>query len=154
DASQHPSHSTDTGQPATLLPTSQKAGTLSQEAQYIHEHEEVLFSTTPSQQAAEEAEDPDSMSDALSEEDGSDSVTSAQQSDTDLLSDDLFLSDQDLSSIVTADLWQGGILSQRLPGYEERPAQVEMASLVSQAITQHVPAVVEAATGTGKSLSY
>ena len=53
---------------------------------------------------------------------------------------------------MTADLCQGGVLSRSLPGYEERPAQIEMASLVSQAITQYVPAVVEAATGTGKAL--
>jgi Rad3-related DNA helicase/serine/threonine protein kinase len=59
-----------------------------------------------------------------------------------------------LQTLVTADLCQGGVLSLSLPGYEERPAQIEMASLVSQAITQYVPAVVEAATGTGKSLAY
>ena len=29
-----------------------------------------------------------------------------------------------------ADLRQGGVLSQRLPGYQERPAQIEMATLV------------------------
>jgi Rad3-related DNA helicase/serine/threonine protein kinase len=59
-----------------------------------------------------------------------------------------------LQTLVTADLCQGGVLSLSLPGYEERPAQVEMAAVVSQAITQYVPAVVEAATGTGKSLAY
>jgi Rad3-related DNA helicase/serine/threonine protein kinase len=85
----------------------------------------------------------------------SEPAASAQQSDTDLPSDDEpLLSDQDLNAIVTADLWQGGVLSQRLPGYEERPAQVEMASLVSRAITEYVPAIVEASTGTGKSLAY
>src|SRR5204862_8089139 len=68
--------------------------------------------------------------------------------------DDLFLSDQRLSSIVTTDLCQGGILSRRLPGYEERPAQVEMASVVSRAMTHYVPAIIEAGTGTGKSLAY
>ena len=55
---------------------------------------------------------------------------------------------------VEEDLRQGGILSQSLPGYEERPAQIEMATLVSQAINRHVPAIIEAATGTGKSLAY
>ena len=59
-----------------------------------------------------------------------------------------------LQSIVSADLCQGGILSQRLPGYEERPAQVEMAMLVARSLNENVPALVEAATGTGKSLSY
>ena len=82
----------------------------------------------------------------------SEPATSTQPDDTDLQSDEPLLSDQDLNAIATADLWQGGVLSQRLPGYEERPAQVEMASLVSRAITEYVPAIVEAATGTGKAL--
>ena len=63
-------------------------------------------------------------------------------------------SNKRIQALVTEDLCQGGVLSRSLPGYEERPAQVEMASLVSQAITQDVPAVLEAPTGTGKSLSY
>ncbi len=57
-----------------------------------------------------------------------------------------------LQAIIAADLCQGGILSQRLPGYEERPAQVEMATLVARSLTQNVPAIVEAGTGTGKAL--
>ncbi len=64
------------------------------------------------------------------------------------------VSDSRLQSIVSSDLCQGGILSQRLPGYEERPAQVEMAGLVARALNQNVPAIIEAATGTGKSLAY
>lgn len=59
-----------------------------------------------------------------------------------------------LADIVTADLCQGGILSQRLPGYEERPAQIEMATLVARSLTDGKHAVVEAGTGTGKSLAY
>src|SRR5579884_1550007 len=59
-----------------------------------------------------------------------------------------------LQSTVAADLRQGGILSRSLPGYEERPAQIEMAMLVARSLTQNVPAIVEAGTGTGKSLSY
>ncbi|MEO8972149.1 MAG: helicase C-terminal domain-containing protein [Ktedonobacteraceae bacterium] len=59
-----------------------------------------------------------------------------------------------LADIVTADLWQGGILSQRLPGYEERPAQIEMATLVAHSLTDQKHAVIEAGTGTGKSLAY
>ena len=62
--------------------------------------------------------------------------------------------DTALQNIVTADLCQGGILSQRLPGYEERPAQIEMARLVARSLTQNDPAVIEASTGTGKSLAY
>ncbi|GCE17739.1 helicase C-terminal domain-containing protein [Dictyobacter kobayashii] len=62
--------------------------------------------------------------------------------------------DSRLVTMVSEDLRQGGVLSQRLPGYEERPAQIEMATLVSRAINQNVPAIIEAATGTGKSLAY
>src|SRR6266699_3643583 len=59
-----------------------------------------------------------------------------------------------LHDIVVADLCQGGILSQSLPGYEERPAQIEMATLVAQSLSQSTPALLEASTGTGKSLAY
>ncbi|EFH90131.1 helicase C-terminal domain-containing protein [Ktedonobacter racemifer] len=55
---------------------------------------------------------------------------------------------------ITADLCQGGVLSRRLPGYEERPAQIEMARTVARALTQNIPAIIEAGTGTGKSLAY
>jgi Rad3-related DNA helicase/serine/threonine protein kinase len=64
------------------------------------------------------------------------------------------LSDAQLYHTVVADLRQGGILSKSLPGYEERQAQVEMATMVARALSEHVPAVVEAGTGTGKSLAY
>ncbi|HJT59655.1 MAG TPA: protein kinase, partial [Ktedonobacteraceae bacterium] len=57
-----------------------------------------------------------------------------------------------LHETVTADLRQGGILSSSLPDYEERMAQVEMARLVAKSLTEERPAVVEAATGTGKAL--
>jgi Rad3-related DNA helicase/serine/threonine protein kinase len=59
-----------------------------------------------------------------------------------------------LQALIAEDLCQGGILSRQLPGYEERPAQVEMAAVVAQAITQRVPAIIEASTGTGKTISY
>jgi Rad3-related DNA helicase/serine/threonine protein kinase len=59
-----------------------------------------------------------------------------------------------LQSIISEDLRQGGVLSQRLPGYEERPAQIEMATTVARSLAQGVPAIVEAGTGTGKSLAY
>ena len=59
-----------------------------------------------------------------------------------------------LSDTITKDLCQGGILSQSLPGYEERPAQVEMATLVARSLTQSIPSIIEAGTGTGKSLAY
>jgi Rad3-related DNA helicase len=59
-----------------------------------------------------------------------------------------------LHQIVSTDLGHGGILSERLQGYEERPAQIEMATLVARALTDERHAIVEAATGTGKSLAY
>jgi Rad3-related DNA helicase/serine/threonine protein kinase len=95
-----------------------------------------INSTTHSKQDAEEAE--------WKEEDSNPEATNPFH----------VARDRRIQALVTADLCQGGILSRSLPGYEERPAQVEMASLVSQAITQYIPAVVEAATGTGKSLAY
>ncbi len=64
------------------------------------------------------------------------------------------VSDSRLQAIVESDLRQGGVLSQKLPGYEERPAQVEMAMVVARALSENVPALLEASTGTGKSLAY
>jgi len=43
-----------------------------------------------------------------------------------------------------ADLRQGGVLSQQLPGYQERPAQIEMATLVAEALTRGTHAILEA----------
>jgi Rad3-related DNA helicase/serine/threonine protein kinase len=59
-----------------------------------------------------------------------------------------------LQSVVNNDLGQGGVLSQSLPGYEERPSQIEMANVVARSLRENVPAIVEASTGTGKSLAY
>lgn len=64
------------------------------------------------------------------------------------------LKESRLQRMVAGDLQQGGILSQQLSGYEERPAQIEMAMLVSRALSEDVPAIIEAGTGTGKSLAY
>ncbi len=55
---------------------------------------------------------------------------------------------------VAADLRQGGVLAQRLPGYEERPAQVQMAEMVAGALENGEHALIEAGTGTGKSIAY
>ena len=52
------------------------------------------------------------------------------------------------------DLRNGGTLSRSLPGYQERPAQIEMAQLVEKSINEEKHALLEASTGTGKSLSY
>jgi hypothetical protein len=59
-----------------------------------------------------------------------------------------------LRDIVTADLQVGGVLSESLPGYEERKAQVIMARRVADALENGEHLVVEAGTGTGKSLAY
>ncbi len=59
-----------------------------------------------------------------------------------------------LHQIVSTDLGHKGILSERLPGYEERSAQIEMATLVARSLIEERHAIVEAATGTGKSLAY
>ncbi len=53
-----------------------------------------------------------------------------------------------------ADLRNGGALSRRLPGYQERPTQIEMAKLVARALREETPAIIEAPTGVGKSLAY
>ena len=51
-------------------------------------------------------------------------------------------------------LGPSGRLAARLAGWESRPQQLEMARLVGAAIRQRRHAVVEAGTGTGKSLAY
>lgn len=47
-----------------------------------------------------------------------------------------------------------GTIAARLPDYEERPAQLRMAFAVSEAFNRDRVAVIEAGTGTGKSLAY
>lgn len=48
----------------------------------------------------------------------------------------------------------GGRLSETLPGYEVRDAQLEMADVVETGIRTRTHTVVEAGTGTGKSMGY
>ncbi|MFZ0431999.1 MAG: ATP-dependent DNA helicase [Candidatus Acidiferrales bacterium] len=48
----------------------------------------------------------------------------------------------------------GGLLEQRLPNYEPRQAQIEMAEIVDEAFVRHQHVVIEAGTGTGKTLAY
>lgn len=62
--------------------------------------------------------------------------------------------DPRLGEIVTADLARGGVLSHSLSGYEERPAQIEMASVVARSLIEETKAIIEAATGTGKGFAY
>ena len=51
-------------------------------------------------------------------------------------------------------LGEGGHFSSRMPGFEHRPQQVEMASAVQRSLTKGHHLIVEAGTGTGKSLAY
>ncbi len=55
---------------------------------------------------------------------------------------------------VLSDLKHGGVLDQRLPGYEERPAQIQMAEAVATALANGQHILIEASTGTGKTLAY
>jgi ATP-dependent DNA helicase DinG len=51
-------------------------------------------------------------------------------------------------------LGPGGTVAQRLPNYEARPQQIEMAEAVADAIAGKHHLMVEAGTGVGKSFSY
>jgi Rad3-related DNA helicase len=57
-----------------------------------------------------------------------------------------------LGEQVERDLREGGSLWAALPGYEERPTQIEMALRVAQALEADEHLIVEASTGTGKAL--
>src|SRR6201982_3324788 len=48
----------------------------------------------------------------------------------------------------------GGVLEQRLDDYEYRPSQVRMAEAVQQALENQNHVIIEAGTGTGKTLAY
>ena len=47
-----------------------------------------------------------------------------------------------------------GVIAAKLPGYENRPEQLRMAFAVAEAFNKDQLAVIEAGTGTGKSLAY
>ncbi len=51
-------------------------------------------------------------------------------------------------------LGTGGVLSRERAGYEERPQQLAMAEAVLEALERSTYAVIEAGTGTGKTLAY
>ncbi len=55
---------------------------------------------------------------------------------------------------VAAMLEPGGALAQHFPQFEHRPQQVTMARAVAQALSQPHHLIVEAGTGTGKSIAY
>ncbi|MBI3973184.1 MAG: DEAD/DEAH box helicase family protein [Chloroflexi bacterium] len=48
----------------------------------------------------------------------------------------------------------GGAIARSLTGYEARPGQVKMARAVAKALSEQLHLVVEAGTGTGKSIAY
>ena len=48
----------------------------------------------------------------------------------------------------------GGQLEKRHPGYEFRHSQLEMAKIADEAFQKHQHVVIEAGTGTGKTLAY
>ncbi|HXX43764.1 MAG TPA: ATP-dependent DNA helicase [Candidatus Acidoferrales bacterium] len=48
----------------------------------------------------------------------------------------------------------GGLLARRQPGYEFRPSQLAMAQIADEAFEKHQHVVIEAGTGTGKTLAY
>ena len=55
---------------------------------------------------------------------------------------------------IAAILGPEGVVAKSLPGYEERPEQLRMAFAVGEAFNRGQLAVIEAGTGTGKSLAY
>jgi len=55
---------------------------------------------------------------------------------------------------ILAVLGPYGLLSKASEGYEHRPQQIAMARLVRRALEEHRYALVEAGTGTGKTLAY
>ncbi len=59
----------------------------------------------------------------------------------------------DVASLA-ATFEEGGLIAQEFPGYEYRPQQVEMMLRVSEAFNEGQYLLVEAGTGTGKSLAY
>ena len=60
------------------------------------------------------------------------------------------ISPEQVAELLGAD----GIIAEKLPDYEDRPEQLRMAFTVSEAFNKSQLAVVEAGTGTGKSLAY
>jgi ATP-dependent DNA helicase DinG len=55
---------------------------------------------------------------------------------------------------IDAVLGPGGLLAAALPGYEHRPEQLAMGRAVALALEDHRALLVEAGTGTGKTLAY
>lgn len=51
-------------------------------------------------------------------------------------------------------LGPGGHIASKLPGYEHRPEQLDLAELIERAMDEQRNAITEAGTGTGKSMAY
>ncbi|MCI5061644.1 MAG: hypothetical protein MRY71_01705, partial [Algiphilus sp.] len=62
--------------------------------------------------------------------------------------------DASLTRQASRELAAGGALAQRIPGFSERRVQRDMAEQVAQAITDSATLLVEAGTGTGKTMAY
>ena len=58
--------------------------------------------------------------------------------------------DIDLNKLLSA----SGPIAAAIPGFRHRPQQVEMAQAIQQAIESEGVAVLEAGTGTGKTVAY
>src|SRR5579871_1925035 len=55
---------------------------------------------------------------------------------------------------ITSILGPAGVIAQRLPDYESRPQQLDMADAVADALATRQHLMVEAGTGVGKSFAY
>jgi ATP-dependent DNA helicase DinG len=66
--------------------------------------------------------------------------------------------DEELARLAASNLAEffgnNGALSKHLAGYELRPSQLEMAEAVKRALLHQAHALIEAPTGTGKSIAY
>jgi len=59
-----------------------------------------------------------------------------------------------ISNSIEHILGKGGPLARSSMDFEFRPAQVQMALLISEALRNHTQAIIEAGTGTGKTMGY
>lgn len=57
-------------------------------------------------------------------------------------------------ALVLSVLGSGGVISEAIPHYEHRPQQLELAEAVARAFNDGAHLLMEAGTGTGKSLAY
>lgn len=110
-----------------------------------------LLNTTPRVSRVRDAQKDYDEGDAPDEASAS-SQTDEQETTTEVPTIAPSPGESRLNALINQDLRQGGVLSRSLPGYEERLAQIEMATVVAQSLNKNMPAIVEAGTGTGKAL--